>query len=123
LNAIPVDVALARRILSDILGPSKQGHTIDFIADVVSAHVGIPTTELKDRSRRRPIVFGRHVAMYFAKQFSDKPLTSIGRFFGGRDHSTVLHAISSIEQQIEYDREVRQTVDAIRRKLQSTSTA
>ena len=121
LNSIPVDVTLARRILSDMLGSSKQGHSIDFIADVVSAHVGIPTTELKDRSRRRQIVFGRHVAMYFAKQFSGKPLTSIGRFFGGRDHSTVLHAISSIEQQIEYDREVRQTVDAIRRKLQSAS--
>ena len=122
LNAVPVDVPLARRILSDMLGSSKQGHSIDFIADVVSAHIGIPTTELKDRSRRRPIVFGRHVAMYFAKQLSGKPLTSIGRFFGGRDHSTVLHAISSIEQQIEYDREVRQTVEAIRRKLQTAST-
>lgn len=121
LNSVPVDVNLARNILADMLGPSKQGHSIDFIADVVSAHVGIPTNELKDRSRRRPIVFGRHVAMYFAKQFSGKPLTSIGRFFGGRDHSTVLHAISSIEQQIEYDRDVRQTVDAIRRKLQTTS--
>ena len=121
LNAVPVDVPLARRILSDMLGSSKQGHSIDFIADVVSAHIGIPTTELRDRSRRRPIVFGRHVAMYFAKQLSGKPLTSIGRFFGGRDHSTVLHAISSIEQQIEYDREVRQTVDAIRRKLQTAS--
>lgn len=122
LNAVPVDVALARRILADMLGPSNQGHSIDFIADVVSAHVGIPTTDLKDRSRRRPIVFGRHVAMYFAKELSGKPLTSIGRYFGGRDHSTVLHAISSIEQQIEYDREVRQTVDAIRRKLQTTSS-
>jgi chromosomal replication initiator protein len=119
LKSIPVDVPLAKRILVDMLGPSRQGHTIDFIADVVASHVGIPTTELKERSRRRPIVFGRHVAMYFAKQFSGKPLTSIGRFFGGRDHSTVLHAINSIEQQIEYDQEVRQTITAIRRKLQS----
>ena len=105
----------------DLLGPSRQGHTIDFIADVVSSHVGIPTPELKDRSRRRPIVFARHMAMYFAKQFSDKPLTSIGRFFGGRDHSTVLHAINSIEQQVEYDEDVRKTVAAIRRKLQTVS--
>ncbi len=120
-NRTPVDVSLARRILVDMLGPSRQGHTIDFIADVVSSHVGIPITELKDRSRRRPIVFARHVAMYFAKQFSGKPLTSIGRFFGGRDHSTVLHAINSIEQQVEYDQEVRQTVAAIRRKLQTVN--
>jgi len=123
LNSIPVDVPLARRILSDMLGPSRQGQTIDYIADVVSSHVGIPTNELKARSRRRPIVFARHLAMYFAKQFSGKPLTSIGRFFGGRDHSTVLHAINSIEQQIEYDQDVRQTVAAIRRKLQSPNTA
>jgi chromosomal replication initiator protein len=123
LNSGPVDVALARRILTDMLGPSRQGHTIDFIADVVSSHVGISISELKDRSRRRPIVFGRHVAMYFAKQFSGKPLTSIGRFFGGRDHSTVLHAINSIEQQVEYDQEVRQTVAAIRRKLQTMSAS
>jgi chromosomal replication initiator protein len=119
LDKVPVDVDLSKRILVDMLGPSNQGHTIDFIADVVSSHIGIPTKDLKDRSRRRPIVFARHVAMYFAKQMSGKPLTSIGRFFGGRDHSTVLHAINSIEQQVEYDQEVRQTVAAIRRKLQA----
>jgi len=121
LNSTPVDVPMARSILADMLGPSRHGHTIGFIADVVSSHVGIPILELKERSRRRPIVFARHVAMYFAKQFSGKPLTSIGRFFGGRDHSTVLHAINSIEQQVEYDQDVRQTVAAIRRKLQTVN--
>lgn len=121
LNNVAVDVSLAKRILADLLGPTRRGHTIDFITDVVSSHIGIPTNELKERSRRRPIVFARHMAMYFAKQFSGKPLTSIGRFFGGRDHSTVLHAINSIEQQAEYDQEVRDIVAAIRRKLQTIS--
>lgn len=122
LDSVAVDVELAKRTLADLLGPSQQGHTIDFIADVVSSHVGIPTKDLKDRSRRRPIVFARHLAMYFAKKFSGKPLTSIGRFFGGRDHSTVLHAINSIEQQAEYDANVRRVVVEIRRKLQSSAT-
>jgi chromosomal replication initiator protein len=119
LNAIPVDIQLARSILGDTFSHSRPAHTIDYIADVVSEHTGVSRELLAAKSRKRKTVFARHVAMYFAKHLSGKPLTSIGRFFGGRDHSTVLHAVRSIEHQIGYDESVRRSVEEIRQKLKA----
>jgi chromosomal replication initiator protein len=62
-------------------------------------------------------VQARQIAMYFAKGLTKHSLKTIGPHFGGRDHSTVIHAVQAVEDQIDTDTQFRETVEAIRRKL------
>jgi len=70
-------------------------------------------TELKSKSRKRETVFPRQVAMYLMKEFTNLPLKSIGYHFGGRDHSTVIHAVQTISDMLETDKDVEKTMQKL----------
>lgn len=91
-----------------------------FVADiqrVVSAHFNIPESEMKSDRRARRIARPRQVAMYFARDLTRHSLPSIGRMFGNRDHTTVLHAIRSITVLKDSDRDIHESVNAIKEQL------
>ena len=81
---------------------SHQGQ-IDDILKVVGRHYNVARTDLLSPRRARTVVMPRQVGMYLAKKMTSRSLPEIGRRFGGRDHSTVLHAVRKIEEQIKTD--------------------
>lgn len=89
------------------------------IARTVAAQFGMTVAELKGPSRRRQVVRARSLAVYLARQLTDESLERLGKFFGGRDHTTTLHAVRSTEQLLATDSLLQQTAAAITRQLDS----
>lgn len=96
-----ITLELAQRVLDRV--PVKKDKVIDFesIIKVVNKNYRCTMTELCSKSRNKHVTFTRHVAMYFMKQLTEKSLRDIGHFLGGRDHTTVVHALDKIERHIQ----------------------
>ena len=76
---------------------------------------------MKDKTRKREIVIARQVAMYFAKEYTNMSLKSIGNHFGGRDHSTVIHALTSVSDLMDTDKKFRATMQDLIKKIKIKS--
>jgi chromosomal replication initiator protein len=113
LNRREIDMDLARATLKNIVVDTEKEITADSIIDTIVNHFSIALADLKGKSRKKEMVFPRQVAMYLMKEFTDLPLKSIGYHFGGRDHSTVIHAVQTISVSIENDKEVEKHVDTL----------
>lgn len=100
----PIDVDLAREVLKDI--PEVPAHTItiDDILSAVAQVTGVSPIEMTGDKRSRSVVESRHLAMYLARELTDASLPKIGERFGGRDHTTVLHAVEKISNLMQHDR-------------------
>ncbi len=115
-----LDVALAEQVLGDILGERKpRPITPELILDTTSAIFGFSVEELKGKSRRRPLVTARQVAMYVVRELTDLSYPAIAREFGGRDHTTVMHAVDKVgnlmkERRLIYD-QVTELVQTVRK--------
>ena len=105
-----IDSAIRKRDPRTALTPAA-------VARVVAKHGGCTMAELKGESRRSGIVRGRSIAMYLCRDLLQISLLRIGRYFGGRDHTTVLHAVRKIEQQLPEDPALRRTIDEIRSRI------
>lgn len=106
LNRREIDMDLARTTLKNIVVDSEKEITVDNIFDAIIAHFDVTMADLKGKSRKKEIVFPRQVAMYLMKEFTNLPLKSIGYHFGGRDHSTVIHAVQNISVLIDSNKDV-----------------
>src|SRR5690606_2052522 len=91
------------------------------IQRIVCEYLHLPEDLVRAKTRKREIVQARQVAMYFCKVFTQHSLKTIGLHFGGRDHSTVIHAIQSVENQIETDSKFRDMIEEIRQKIELRS--
>ncbi len=116
-----LDVNLAREVLHDLIQDAPVSITVEEIQRTVAAFFGVQDHLLRDKTRKREIVQARQIAMYFAKQFTQHSLKNIGLHFGGRDHSTVIHATQSVENQIDTDERVRDSIETLRRRLELRS--
>jgi chromosomal replication initiator protein len=112
----PITLEMAQQILSN-LGDRKQRIYIDNVIDAVTHHYGVTHDALVGSSRRKDIVTPRQVAMYLARQETNASLPEIGKFLGGRDHSTVLHGSQKISVEIEQNDELRRAIVSIRQEL------
>jgi chromosomal replication initiator protein len=118
LTNTEITVALAERTLKEINNsPDKHEINIEYIQDVVSAHFGITSEELRSRRRSANITAARHVAMYLTRKILDAPLIKIGDVFGGRDHSTVMYACEKIASDIDQKPQTRQAVITLEAKI------
>ena len=90
------------------------------IATLTAKYFGLSLTELKSPLRRQPLVAGRAVAMYLARQLTDKSFAQIGDYFGKRDHTTVLHGCRQTERLLRRDRTTRQAVGDLKRLLNAS---
>jgi len=100
LKGTDIDLELAKLVLKDIVVNKKKNISIEDIQKVVCDYFTIPDDLLRGKSRKKEIVFARQTAMYLAKELTNYSLKSIGLHFGGRDHSTVIHAVKSIQQEL-----------------------
>jgi chromosomal replication initiator protein len=109
----------AQEQLHDLLRANERQVTIDEIQKKVAEHFTIKMAEMTSSRRARVVARPRQVAMYLAKQLTSRSLPEIGRKFGGRDHTTVMHAVKKIEELIALDRAFAEDVELLRRMLQS----
>jgi chromosomal replication initiator protein len=113
LTGREMGVDLAQEVLADLWGEDERIITIEQIQRKVGDFFGIKISELKAKSRTKTIAFPRQVAMYLARQLTHASLAEIGRAFGGKDHTTVLHAVDKIRGLLEEDPKLRRSVDGL----------
>lgn len=81
--------------------------------DVVSDHYAIKISDMKSKRRTRNITYPRQIAMYLIRELTDRSLPEIGEAFGGRDHTTVIHAVDKIERELKLDPSLQNTVNEL----------
>ena len=113
-----IDLEFAQNMLADAVRASARRITIDEIQKACAAHYRIEAGEMRSKRRARAVARPRQVAMYLAKKMTPRSLPEIGRIFGGRDHSTVIHAVRTIEALRLENPDLDADVRAIQRKLE-----
>jgi chromosomal replication initiator protein len=114
-----ISLEMTQEVLGDMLRSCERRITIDEIQKKVAEHYNIRVTDMHSARRARQVARPRQVAMYLAKQLTPRSLPEIGRKFGGRDHTTVIHAVKKIEELSGFDAHFREDVELLRRLLQS----
>ena len=113
-----ITVDLASEALKDIIS-KKQGKniTIGLIQDIVSSYFNLRIEDLKSQRRTRNVAYPRQIAMYLSRKLTDMSLPKIGEEFGGRDHTTVIHAYEKISENLNTDENLQHTIEDITKKL------
>ena len=118
LTDSPIDINLAEQVLKDILPDDKPVTvTVPQILRVVGGHFSIKTEDFKAKRRTKDLAFARQVAMYLCSEMTDLSLPKIGEEFGGRDHTTVIHARDKIAAEVAENSSLSHTVDNLKKKL------
>ncbi|GLQ53450.1 chromosomal replication initiator protein DnaA [Devosia nitrariae] len=114
-----ITVPLAEKTLGDLIRARETRRVrIEDILRIVSRHYKVPRNELLSSRRSRDVVRPRQIAMYLAKALTSRSLPEIGRRFGGRDHTTVLHSVRKVEQMMRDDGELCQEIELLKRMLE-----
>jgi len=114
-----ITVPLAEKTLGDLIRARESRRVrIEDILRIVSRHYKVPRNELLSSRRSRDVVRPRQIAMYLAKALTSRSLPEIGRRFGGRDHTTVLHSVRKVEQMMRDDGELCQEIELLKRMLE-----
>jgi len=114
-----INLDMTQECLADILRASERKVTIDEILRKVADHYNLRLSDLLSARRARQVARPRQVAMYLAKTLTSKSLPDIGRRFGGRDHTTVIHAVRKIEELRATDAQIAEDVELLRRMLEA----
>jgi chromosomal replication initiator protein len=115
----PVTLEGAKEVLHDILRAHDRRVTIEEIQRKVAEHYNIRLTDMSSARRARAVARPRQVAMYLAKQLTTRSLPEIGRRFGNRDHTTVMHAVNRVAELMKTDAAFAEDVELLRRMLES----
>jgi chromosomal replication initiator protein len=121
LNRVEISLELGKTVMKNIIKDIETEVGIDFIQKSVSEYYRISIEDLKAKTRKKEIVVARQVSMYFCKEFTNHSLKSIGYHFGGRDHSTVIHAITTVNDIMETDSSFRNSVNELKKKFKMRS--
>jgi chromosomal replication initiator protein len=119
LTSTPVSLEMARDVLKDILVERNKELTVEEILKRVSSHYNIKISDIKSAKRLKAVVLPRQIAMYLSRQLTSSSYPEIGDRFGGKDHSTIIHAIRKIEKLIEEDFQLRSTIENLKKELSS----
>jgi chromosomal replication initiator protein len=115
LQGVPIDIELAKRVLST--HDDIATITIDDIQKLVADHYKVRLPDMKSKTRTKPLVVARQVAMYLVKKHLDKSLVDIGRSFGGKDHTTVMNALRRIDDQLNKDSEIKRDIEELEGRI------
>jgi len=114
-----VTLESAQEVLRDVLRAHDRRVTIEEIQRKVAEHYNIRLTDMASPRRARNVARPRQVAMYLAKQLTQRSLPEIGRRFGNRDHTTVMHAVSRVAELMQADSAFAEDVELLRRMLET----
>jgi chromosomal replication initiator protein len=119
LTGAEVSLTTAQQVLKNFIDSQARKITIDAIQKAVAEQFGLRALEIKAKSNSRAIVFPRQVAMYLAKQMTEASLPEIGRQFGGKHHTTVMHSIGKIDEQRQSDKDLNRLLNKLTETLNS----
>jgi chromosomal replication initiator protein len=118
LTGREMTVDLAQEVLAELWGEEEKVITIEQIQRKVCDLFGVKSSDLKAKTRTKTIAFPRQVAMYLARQLTHASLAEVGRAFGGKDHTTVLHAVDKIHTMLQEDPKLRKTIETLIQGIQ-----
>jgi len=113
LTSTPITLEMAKNILKDIIIEQNKEVTIETIQKTVANHYQLKTSDIKSSKRLKTLVLPRQIAMYIGRKLTSASYPEIGAKFGGKDHSTIIHAIKKIEKNMEEDLQLRSTVEKL----------
>lgn len=118
-----IDLELAKQALHSIVQNIDVEVNMDYIQKFVQNYFDISIELMKAKTRKREVVVARQVSMYLAKEFTNMSLKSIGAHFGGRDHSTVIHAITTVNDMMDTDQQFYSTMQDVLKKVKMRAKA
>jgi chromosomal replication initiator protein len=118
LHGKTIDLPLAQTTFQNVLGEPPRTTTIETIQKIVSDHFKMKLSDLKSKKRQRAISVPRQIAMFLCREKTSASFPEIGSKFGGKDHTTVMHAVSKIKTELENDLDLKTHIDALERKLE-----
>ncbi len=116
-----IDLALAKLVLKDIIRDRTVNISLEMIEKVICEYYQISPNDIKGKSRKQEIATARQVAMYLSKRLTNSSFKTIGLHFGGRDHSTVIHAVTTVEQEQQTSPELRRDILELKKRLEIMS--
>ena len=117
LTGQSITLDMARNVLRDLIGDKKKIVAMEDIQEAVAACFHIKIADLKSRRRSKTLVHPRQIAMYLCRELTDASFPEIGRLFGGKDHTTIMHACRQIMKAKENDSGLNQTLDGLKEKI------
>ncbi|MGL6022336.1 MAG: chromosomal replication initiator protein DnaA, partial [Chitinophagaceae bacterium] len=118
LNKKEIDMDLAKKVLKSIINTKFTEITIENIQKVVCDYLCIEEERLREKTRKREVVLARHITMYLSRNFTKSSLKMIGEHFGGRDHTTVIHACQVVKDCMDTDNNFKKQVQQLEDKVQ-----
>ena len=112
LKGSEITLAMAQETLRDILGPSEKAITIEMIQKAIADHFKMRVQELKSKNNSKSVALPRQICMYLCKKLTGASLPQIGREFGDKHHTTVLHSITKIDHMIQRDRDLSKQIQS-----------
>jgi chromosomal replication initiator protein len=120
LTGKTISVDMAKEVLKDLIFEEEKALTVEYVMKNVCEYFGLKVQDIKARKRTRDIAFPRQVAMYLSKILTDSSLSDIGKNFGGKDHSTVIHACKLIDERRKKDEEFDKKIDYLSKKIKGS---
>lgn len=118
LSANPITVEFAEEALKDLISPdSRREITPELIIDIVAEHFNIKSEDILSQKRSADIVYPRQIAMYLCRQMTTNTVQSLGKAFGNRDHTTILHGADKINKMVISDENTKSTIDILIKKI------
>lgn len=114
-----ITTEMAKEVLKDIIPEGERILTVDLIQKTICEYYGIRLQDIKSKKRTKDIAFPRQVAMYLSKVLTDVSLSDIGKNFGGKDHSTVIHACKQVEERKNNDEEFNKKIEYLRKRIKN----
>jgi chromosomal replication initiator protein len=121
LNRVPVTPPLAERLLADIVADAHRPLTPNQMLETISVFFGFSVEALKGKSRQRPLVLARQIGMFVFRELTDLSFPAIAREFGGRDHTTVIHAVDKVQKLMKERQQVYDQVTELTQQLKSSA--
>jgi len=112
-----IDIDLAKAALGESGAPDKKRITIQQILDAVTKYYNVRLSDLQSKKRHKSIAFPRQVCMFLARRHTRYSLEEIGGYFGGRDHTTVMHAVRTVDSDIKEDTQVAEQLIHLEHQL------
>ena len=117
LTGNPISLPMAQHVLKSLINLGERRVSLEIIQRAVCQEFGLTLPQLKSRNNSRPVAYPRQIAMYLAKELTNASLPQIGREFGGKHHTTVLHSINKISRLRESDRDLNRLLNKVRDSL------
>lgn len=118
VSKTPIDLNFAKDVLKDIISPDENKEiTPELIVSTVAEHFHISPADMASKIKSQDIVFPRQIAMYLCRHYTESSLKVIGTLLGRKDHTTVMHAIEKIQNEVETNESTRNTIEIIKKKI------